>query len=164
MERLGFNPAIFIAYLVNFAILAFFLQRYAFKPVLNMLDQRRQRIAEGLGAAEKAQQEAAAQRAEFEKELAKARQQAADQASKIAQETEKMREQILADARKEAEEIVARAREQVEVERQQVQADMQRQVVNLTIDLTRKVVGQSLDEGAQRQMINQFLAEMGESS
>lgn len=161
---LGFNTAVFIAYLINFLILVFLLQRFAYRPVLNMLEQRRQRIADGLGAAEKAQQEAAAQQAEFEKELAKARQEATDQASKIAQETERMREQILADARQEAEEIVTRAREQLDVERQQLQAELQRQMVDVTVAMTRKVVGQTLDENAQRQLVNRFLAEMGESS
>jgi F-type H+-transporting ATPase subunit b len=161
---MGFDLAIFIAYLINFLILVFLLQRFAYKPILNMLEQRRGRIAEGLSAAEIAQQEAAAQQAKFEQELARARQEATDQASRIAQETERRREEILAVASKEAVEIVARAQQQIHVERQQAQAELQRQTVDLTIELTRKLIGQTLDEGAQRQLVNQFLSDMGDGS
>jgi F-type H+-transporting ATPase subunit b len=72
----------------------------------------------------------------------------------------------LAEARKEAEQIRDQAHQQLEVERQQAMVELQGQVVDLSVELTRKVLGQTVtvDEQAQRQLIQQFLQEAGDLS
>ncbi len=164
MQALGISFFGLIAYIVNFALLVVLLQMFLYKPVKNMLAQRQQRIAEGLDAANKAAQEAARQRAEFEKELVKAREEAQAEARKVTEATEKVRQDILAAAQKEAEEIKARAREEAEQERQQIVADLQNQAASLSLEITRKVVGEAIDENAQRKLVDQFLANLGDAS
>ncbi len=164
MEALGISLYGIIAYIVNFALLVFLLNMFLYKPVKNALTQRQQRIAESLEAADKATQEAAQQRAEFEKELAKARELAQEEARKAAEATEKMRQEILATAQKEAEEIRARAREEAELEKQQVSADLQKQAAELAMQITRKIVGGAVDEKAQTKLIDQFLTNLGDAS
>lgn len=164
MEALGITPFGLIAYIINFALLVVLLQMFLYKPVKNMLTQRQQRIAESLEAADKAAQEAAQQRAEFEQELAKAREEAQAEARKAAEATEKMRQDVLAAAQKEAEEIKARAREEAEQEREQVAADLQRHAGELALAMTRKIVGEGIDEGTQRKLVDQYLANLGEVS
>ena len=112
MEALGISVNGIIAYTINFVILIVLLRLFLFKPVKNALAQRQQRIADGLEAADRAAQEAAQQRAEFEDELAKARQASQEEAKKAAEATEKMRQEILNAAQKEAEDIKSRAREE----------------------------------------------------
>jgi F-type H+-transporting ATPase subunit b len=164
VEALGISLNGIIAYIVNFALLVFLLNMFLYKPVKNALTQRQQRIAESLEAADKATQEAAQQRAEFEKELAKARELAQEEARKAAEATEKMRQEILATAQKEAEEIKARAREEAELEKQQVSADLQKQAAELAMQITRKIVGGAVDEKAQTRLIDQFLTNLGDAS
>ena len=72
MEALGIYWPGIIFYIINFTVLVVLLQIFLYKPVKNMLAQRQQRIAESLEAADIAAQEAAQQRAQFEKELAEA--------------------------------------------------------------------------------------------
>lgn len=164
MEALGISFAGLIAYIINFAILVVLLQVLLYKPVKNMLAQRQQRIADALSAAEKAEEEAAQQRAEFEEELAEARKASQEEAKKAAEATEKMRQDILKAARQEAEEIKAKAREEAEQERQQVVADLQTQTAELALSMTRKVVGSAVDDKTQRKLVDQFLAELGDAS
>jgi F-type H+-transporting ATPase subunit b len=166
LRPLGIDPALLIAYLINFAILLFLLRLFLYRPILNMMEERRQKIQASLDEADKVRQEAGVQRADFQRELENARKTSQDAATRAAQETEKMREAILAEARQEAEQIREQARQQIELERQQAAADLQRQVVDLAVDLTRKVVGQTVavNEQAQRQLIGQFLSEMGDLS
>jgi F-type H+-transporting ATPase subunit b len=166
LRPLGIDPALLIAYLINFAILLFLLRLFLYRPILNMMEERRQKIQASLDEADKVRQEADVQRADFQRELENARKTSQDAATRAAQETEKMREVILAEARQEAEQIREQARQQIELERQQAAADLQRQVVDLAVDLTRKVVGQTVavNEQAQRQLISQFLSEMGDLS
>ncbi|MBE7553008.1 MAG: F0F1 ATP synthase subunit B [Anaerolineales bacterium] len=162
MEALGISPFGIVAYIVNFIILVVLLQMFLYKPVTQMLAQRQQRIADGLSAADRAAREAALQRAEFEKELAKAREASQAEARKAAEATEKMRQDIIAAAQKEAEEIKARARAEAEQEKQQVATDLQKEAASLAMQITRKVVGGAIDENAQRTLVNQFLANLGD--
>jgi F-type H+-transporting ATPase subunit b len=162
LEALGISPSGLIAYIINFALLVVLLQMFLYKPVKNALAQRQQRIAESLEAADKAAQEAAQQRAEFEKELAKAREVAQAEARKVAEATEKMRQGVLAAAQKEAEELKVRAREEAEQEKLQVAADLQVQAAELAMGITHKVVGEAIDEAAQRKLVDQFLTDLGD--
>ena len=166
LRPLGIDPALLIAYLINFVILLFLLRLFLYRPVLNMLAERRQKIQESLEQADKVRQEAQVQRADFQRELEDARKTSQEAAARAAQETEKMREAILVEARKEAEQIREQARQQVDVERQQAMGELQRQVADLAVDLTRKVIGQTVavDEPAQRRLIQQFLQEAGDLS
>ena len=163
MEALGIDFLTIIVYVVNFGLVLFVLQRFAFKPVQDMLVKRQQQISEGLSAAAKANEEAAQQRAEFERQLAQERQAAQAEAQKASEATEKMRQDILQAARKEAEEIKVKAREEAEQERQQVMADLRKQAADLSMQMTRKVVGEAVDENAQRKLVSQFLANLGDA-
>ena len=163
MEALGIDFFTIIVYVINFGLVLFVLQRFAFKPVQDMLAKRQQQISEGLSAAAKANEEAAQQRAEFEQQLVKERQAAQAEAQKASEATEKMRQEILGAARKEAEEIRAKAREEAEQERQQVMADLRKQAADLSMQMTRKVVGEAVDENAQRKLVSQFLANLGDA-
>jgi F-type H+-transporting ATPase subunit b len=166
LEPLGIDPALLIAYLINFVILLFLLRLFLYRPILNMTEERRQKIQASLDEADKVRQEAEIQRTDFQRELENTRKTSQDATTRVVQETEKMREAILAEARQEAEQIREQARQQIELERQQAAADLQRQVVDLAVDLTRKVVGQTVavNEQNQRQLISQFLSEMGDLS
>ena len=161
---LGIEPALFIAYVVNFVILVFLLRVFLYRPVLNMLGQRRERIQESLAEADRVRQEAAVQRSEFERELEEARRTSQEAAVRAAQETEKMRDAILAEARKEADRILDQARQQIEMDRRQAVAELRHGVVDLAVDLARRVIGETVtvDERAQRKFIQQFLEESGD--
>jgi F-type H+-transporting ATPase subunit b len=163
LEALGISLNGIIAYIINFALLVILLRIFLYKPVKEALARRQHRIAESLEAADIAAQEAAQQRAEFEKELAQARVAAQEDAKKAAEATEKMRQEILTAAQKEAEEIKARAREEAESEKEKVSADLQKQAAELAMQITRKIVGEGIDEQSQKRLIDQFLANLGDA-
>jgi F-type H+-transporting ATPase subunit b len=166
LRPLGIDPALLAAYVINFVILLILLRLFLYKPVLKMLNERRQKIQESLEQADKVRQEAEIRQAEFQRELEEARRASQEAAARAAQETEKMREAILVDARKEAEQIREQAHQQIEVERQQTMAELQNQVADLSVALTRKVIGETVvvDEQVQRQLIQRFLQEAGDLS
>jgi len=166
LRPLGIDPALLVAYIINFVILLILLRLFLYKPVLKMLNERRQKIQESLEQADKVRQEAEIQQAEFQRELEEARKTSQEAAARAAQETEKMREAILAEARKEAEQIREQARQQIDVERQQTLVELQRQVADLAVELTRKVIGETVtvDEQAQRTLVQRFLQEAGDLS
>ena len=166
LRPLGIDPALMIAYLINFVLLLFLLRLFLYRPVLKILAERRQRIQESLEKADRVRQEAEIQKSEYQRELEEARKTSQVAASRAAQETERRRDDILAEARKDAEQVREQALQQIEVERQQAMAEMRRQVADLAVELARKVVGETVavDEQAQRKLIQQFLQEAGDLS
>lgn len=158
MAQLGINGPFLITQIVNFLVLVWLLHRFAYKPVLNMLAERRRRIEEGLRAADLAREEAARQRAALEKQLEEERRRAQERIAEAARQSEQLREQILAEARAEAERIIAEAREQAALERERILQDARRQIADLSLLVAQKVVGESLDETRHHQLIEKFLA------
>jgi len=73
MEALGIDLALLIWQAVAFGLLVFLLYRFAYKPVMNMLDQRTERITESIAQAEQIKQELAAAQKRGEEEMQRAR-------------------------------------------------------------------------------------------
>jgi F-type H+-transporting ATPase subunit b len=163
LAALGFDFLTIAIYTIQFLILFAILKVIAYGPISEMLEKRKQAIADGLAAAERAQQDAAQQRAAFEKELADTRNVSHAEAQKAAEATKKMREEIIVAARQEADDIKARAREEAKQERQQIADELRRQTAELAMQITRKVVGDAIDQNAQRKLTEQFLANLGDA-
>ena len=161
MQALGISLFGLIAYAINFVVLVVLLRVLLYKPVKRMLDNRKQRIAEGLEAAERATADAAEQRARFERELEEARGTAQAEAAKLAQQAERVRHEVLHAAEQEAAKIKARAREEIEQERRQAAAELQQQTADLAMAISRKVLGMALDQAAQRRLVDRFVSELG---
>lgn len=157
MERLGIRPDLLITQIINFAILLFLLYRFLYNPMLNMLQQRRERIREGLAEAERVRAEAEGQRKQYEQELARERQESQTRIQKAMQASEEARGEIIAEARKEAEQIKARAREEIEYERRQALEQLRTQVADLSILAARRILDGAIDESVHRQLIQSFI-------
>lgn len=158
MSELGINLIYLVSHIINFLLLLWLLKRFAYQPVLRMLAERRQRIEEGLRAADLAREEAARQRAELERQLEEERRRAQERIAAATRQTEQLREQIIAEARAEAERIIAEAREQAQLERERILQEARRQIADLSLLVAQKVVGESLDEQKHHQLIEKFLA------
>lgn len=159
MEKLGINVTWLAAQIINFGLLLFLLWRFAYKPILGMLNGRKQKIRESLEYAEKVKADAAAQQKEFEKKLEETRRETQAAAAAAAQVGEKEREVIIAQAREDARKLIDQARAQIEYERKQMLSDLREEVVRLSLLATHQVVSTSLDENAQRKLVNEFLAQ-----
>src|ERR1017187_1039355 len=71
-EEFGFQKQLFISQVISFAVVCFLLQRFAYKPILKVLEERRQRIAEGLANADKIKAELATAQTKAQEILAQA--------------------------------------------------------------------------------------------
>ena len=159
MEKLGINITWLLAQIVNFGLLLFILWRFAYQPVLKMLNDRKQKIQESLEYAERVKREAADQQKEFDRKLEEARRQAQTAAAAAAQVGEKEREVIVAQAREEARKLIEQAKGQIEYERKQMMSDLREEVVRLSLLAAQQVVSQSMDDQAHRRLVSDFLAQ-----
>jgi len=159
---LGINLGYLLSQIVNFVLLLVILRMILYKPIVNMLDRRREKITTDLQEADKARSQAEAAKQEYEKQLDEAREERRSILAQATEQAEKMKEDILAEARAEAQEVVAKTEEDVEALRRQTLVGAQDQIVDLAMAAAGKVVGESLDEQAHRRLIQEFIAEVGD--
>lgn len=157
MEALGINLGYLVSQIVNFTLLAVLLYFVAYKPILRMLDDRSARIQKGLEDAELASKRAAEMEQEFELRIAEARKEGQEIIAQATQMSEKNRQDILDRASEEFNAKIEQAREEIARERELAMAELRQQVADLSLTISEKVIGETLDEQAQRQLIADFL-------
>lgn len=162
MAGLGINLGYLISQIINFLLLLVILRVFLYKPIVNMLDKRRETIRTDLEEAERARSQAEAAKQEYEKQLEEAREERRSMLAQAREQADKMREEILEKARGEARDLVAKTEEEMEALRRQAIAGAQSEIVELAMAASSKVVGESLDEKAQRRLIQEFIAEVGD--
>jgi F-type H+-transporting ATPase subunit b len=162
LEGLGINLGYLISQIINFLLLLVILRVFLYKPIVNMLDKRRETIRTDLEEAEAARSQAEAARQEYEKQLEEAREERRSMLAQAREQADKMREEILEKARGEARDLVTKTEEEMETLRRQAIAGAQGEIVELAMSAAGKVVGESLDEKAQRRLIQEFIAEVGD--
>ena len=158
-DAFGVNPVALLFQVVNFLLLLYLLNRFLFKRVFALLDERGQKISKGLEDAETAARDRELARAEREAAVAEARKEANEmiaRANKIAEDT---RNEILADAKAEAEKVSTRAREEIVAEKDKAMAEIRGQVAELALAAAGKLVRREMDGPTQKRLVEEFLAE-----
>jgi F-type H+-transporting ATPase subunit b len=158
MEALGINFGLLIVQIFAFAIVFLTLNAWVYKPMLDMMESRKQKIAQGLEDARVASEA----RANAEKEAAKVLAEAQAEAGKIVREATERAASAGKDVKAAAEAEAAKAREaamgEAELERNRILGDLRGQVAALAIAAANKLVGETLDEKKQRALIDEFFS------
>ncbi|HEY2125079.1 MAG TPA: F0F1 ATP synthase subunit B [Chthoniobacterales bacterium] len=151
-ETFGLDLGLFLSQVISFVLVAALLRRFAYKPILNVLHERRERIAEGLRNADAIKQQLAKAEERHQEILAKANveaQRMIDEARESAGHVAERREQEAIAA---AEQILAKAREASVLEHERTMAELKREVGRLVVDTTAKVTGKVLTSDDQRRL------------
>ncbi|MDB6056636.1 MAG: atpF [Verrucomicrobiales bacterium] len=151
-ETFGFTWPNFIAQCISFCIVAFLLHRFAYKPVLGILEERRKRISEGLANAEKIKAEVARTEQERQNILAQANTQANKMIEEARAAAARVQEQETQKAISQAEQIIAKAKEASVLERAKMLTDLKREVGSLVVRTTQSVTGKVLTADDQTRL------------
>jgi len=143
-EKFGFDLPHFVAQVINFLIVAAVLTVFAYKPILQVLEERKKKIAEGLANAQKIKAELAKTEAARQEVL----NQANLQANKLIEEARaaaaRVQEQETRKAIAAAEQIIAKAREAAAQEHARMLAELKREIGRLVVQTAAKVTGKIL--------------------
>lgn len=152
IETLGIRWVELVAQTINFSIVLFVLWKFAYKPVFNMLEARRAKIAESLANAEKIK----AQLAQTEADRQKVLTQAGSQANKLIEDARaaaaRVSEVETQKAIAAAEQIVIKAREVAAQDHARMLAELKREVGRLVVQTTTTVTGKILTADDQRRL------------
>lgn len=160
-EQFGVNWPHFLAQCLSFALVALLLHRFAYRPAMQMLDERKQRIAESLANAEKIRAELASTEAARKEVLAQAEVQAARLIEEARTAASRFLEQETQKARALSEQILAKAHEAGEADLVRMRAELRREVGRLVVELTARAAGKVLTQEDHDRLIeetNQQLA------
>ncbi len=156
----GVNWTSFFASLANFIVLLVILQRFAYRPLLQVLDERRRKIAESMKQTEQIREELARTQAARDEVLGKANEAAQRMIEEAREAAKKFHDQKLSEALAAAQETLRKAGESGRQERDRMLADLRRDMVALVVATTARVTGKILTADDQRRLQEETLKEL----
>ena len=144
------DPGLFIWTVLTFLLLLTVLAKFAWKPLLSMLDDRQRSIEDSLLSAEKARQELEGINKKSEAIISKAKTEAQSIVTDAKSAAEKLKEDIVAKANQEADGQLEKAKNQIGVEKNKALLEIRKEVVDLSINVAEKIIKKniSIDDNA----------------
>ena len=161
MKLLIPNMAEFIPACIAFLIIFFIMSKFAWPMVVEMMDARENKIKGDLDSAEQSKLAAAENERTSAAKISDAQRKADEIIAAARREAEKERAQIIAQAQQDFADIVAKGHEAVESERKRALVDLSGSVVDLSVEIASKIIGDGMDETTPRALAEKYLAEVG---
>ena len=158
MDKLGLNLGFFLFQVFNFTIMVILLYAWAYKPIVKMLEGRKNKIAQGLEDARIAAEARANAEQEANKILAEAQLKATQVIREATERAEAVGIEIKADTEKLVEKERSDALVEIQQERERILSDLRGQVAVLALAVAQKLIGETLDEKRQHALIDNFFS------
>jgi F-type H+-transporting ATPase subunit b len=153
--------ATFIAELIAFVLILWFIARYILPYVQKAMRERQEIIRKQMEDSEQAKVQLAAAEEQYQRALAEARTEAAQIREGARAEAQRVVEELRAQAHEESSRIIARGEEQLQSQRSQVVRELRGEIGSLAVELSEKIIGQRLADDAQvRATVDSFLADL----
>jgi F-type H+-transporting ATPase subunit b len=149
---------------IAFVVVLVLVSRFAMPKLNELLDERAASIQGQMEAAESARQEAAAEKAEYEAQLADARSEGNRVIEEAKQTAEQLRRDIVAKAEEEAEAIKARAQAEADQERERLVSELRGEVGRLSVELAGRIVGKELDASAHDDLVDEYITRLSRTN
>ncbi|WP_288573111.1 F0F1 ATP synthase subunit B [uncultured Weissella sp.] len=158
-EGLALGNMLFV--LVAFLVLMLLLKKYAWGPVVKMMEKRAEKVAHDLDTAEEARQQAEEMAAKRSEQLQSARTEANSIVSDAKTAAGKQRDQIVADAQADAQATKEQASAQIAQERSEAMADVKSEVAELSVTIAQKIIQKELKLDDQKALIDAYIEGLG---
>jgi F-type H+-transporting ATPase subunit b len=159
-ETFGLDWTKLIAQLIIFLILFFALKKFAFGPILLVLEDRKKRISESIENAEKMKQELAAAQEQRDELIKKANQDATKFIEEARNSADAIGAKKIQEATAQAESVLAKAQEASERDRDQMMNQLRSEMGRLVVDTTAKVIGKTLTPEDQKRLQDEAVANL----
>lgn len=156
---LGINGPLLIFQAISFILLFVLLFFVAYKPLLKILDERAKRVKDSLEQAETVKEQSLHAEEEVKKQIQSASQRGMDMIAQATKTSDEIRAKAQELAKQDAEALLSRARQAIASERDSAIDDLRQEFADITIMAAGKVIGESLDKEAHRELIDKVLKE-----
>jgi F-type H+-transporting ATPase subunit b len=149
-----------LAQIISFFLLLFLLRMFAWKKILGLLDQRKEKISSDLGDIENTKQEIARLKSDYESKIATIASSAQEKIDEAIKEAKEINVQMRKKAHEEAQDIINDARKQVKYEVSKVQEQLKEKIVDIALGAARNVIQEKLTEDGDRKIVEDFIREV----
>ena len=163
-ELVGFVPWTFIAQICNLLIQVYIFKRLLFKPVNAMLEKRRAMADAEIQEAVKAKDDAEAMKAEYEQNMREAKDKANEIVSTAQKTAAVQSEEMIREATQQAATIKTKAEKDIALEKAKAVNEIKDEIGSMAMEIAGKAIGRELREEDHEQLINEFIANVGEVS
>ncbi|MBI2474038.1 F0F1 ATP synthase subunit B [Candidatus Uhrbacteria bacterium] len=157
---LGINLKIFIAQLINFSIVLLVLWKWAYTPVVRLLEERQEKITKGVKQAEEIEKRILALEKEQEEILNKAKSEAAAVLDNARSEAQQRKDSLLDKTKEEIKEVIAQGKLQLQREKEQMIRESREEIASIAVEATRKILSETIDEKKSQKLAEQVIDSM----
>ena len=150
-----------VTQILGFLLMVWILRRYAWGPVMGMLEARREKIAGEFKEADRLKGEALELKTRYEADLKGIEAQARHRITEAVTEGQRVAAEIKVQAQKDAALRLERATDEIAREREKAREILKEQVIGLSLRTAEKILRQKLDDPAQRRLAGEFIDEVG---
>lgn len=147
-----------ITFLIGLAV----LWRVAYKPIAGIFKQRADKISGDLDAAEKARRDVECIKSDYEAQMARLADETQKMMNKAVKDAQSIRDEIVNGARDQSQAIIARAAEQIEFEKEKAVRELRRQVLEVSLLVAEKAIGETINNDIQRRLVDQVFTQIEE--
>lgn len=156
---LGLNTQAFVIQLITFLIVLLALRQWAFKPIVKLLNERRETINSGITLGEKMREEEAEMEEKVGSELRKARSEADKIIANAEQEARSTIQSAEETARTRAENMISDAKVQIDLETARQRVSLEKELVGLVSEVSEAIIGEKVDTQKDAALINRAFQE-----
>lgn len=160
LTKLGINWQLLIAQIVNFAIVVGVLTYFVYKPLLNLLDARRERIRKSMEDAERIENQAKEMEEMRQQHLKKLDAEAGVLFEQARKQAEVIQKELIASAKKEAEHMIEGASKRIEEERRQMLEEVLQTVHRVVLKMTEKILEREFGPEDQKRIAESLQREL----
>lgn len=161
LNTLNIQPGAIAINLIGFLLLLLVANKLVFKPIGTVLTERQADISSTYDQIDADKRQMEALRDDYEKRLSGIEAEAREKIQSAIREAQAARDQIITEATGRSRELVTRAEREAEQERQEAMVTLKKQIVEIALGATAKIIGDGLDETRQRQLIDNFISNGG---
>lgn len=161
MGLMSFDPVTIIINIANVLIFFLLLKHFLWKPVNEIIEKRQQMIADDLENAKNENAQAEKLKTQYEGALADAKEEASEIIEKARKRSAAEHDAAVAKTQEETAKMISDAQRMIEVERGKAMKGMQAEIASIAMAAAQKVVGNNIDEEANRKYLEDFLGEAG---
>lgn len=163
LKDFGVQLPLLVAQMINFLIMLFVLNKLLYKPILKMLEVRKQRIAEAMKNASDLESRLAKLEEEQAKTMAKTQAEADTLLAETKDNAKKLSDQVISQAREQAEKMAQKAHEQAKAEQEKLRSELRSEVVTIAVTAAQKVVDEVLTKEQRVQLTQKAAKEIAAS-
>ena len=161
LKTFGVQPVLLLAQIVNFIILLLLLKKFAYKPIMKVLDERKYKIETSMRQAEEVEKKLA----ETEKKQTEIIGNAERESTKIIEEAnsaaKKLQEDTLVGTNKKVEETLLKNQEVIKLEREKMVSEVKDDMITLVAEVTKKILGKTLSSKDREELVKKSLKDLG---